>query len=387
MPPALAACPSRGIPWRALALRIALVIERFEPDAGGVEGVAWRVAHGLARAGDEVHVVARRFAGASDLRLHRAPAPSFWQPLRVLAFSRAAARVAAGLHCDVVHSFSRTRRQQVYRAGGGSHADYLDRRHPGWSGRLRRLTPRHAVLLSIERTVFADPGQVIQCNSGMVREELARRYGIPDGRLVVIPNGVDLARFHPRRRNGEGLRIRTDLGVGGRRVWLLVGSGWARKGLDTALAALAAGASPDAELWVAGRDAPEPWRRRAERLGLGARVRFLGVRTDTEALYAAADALLLPTRYDAFANVCLEAAAAGLPVVTSAANGAADALGEGAWVVSDPEDAAGFARALEALERPEERERRGRAGRARAETLGWDAHIEALRALYARLAA
>jgi NAD(P)-dependent dehydrogenase (short-subunit alcohol dehydrogenase family) len=51
-------------------MRLALVIERFHPGVGGVETVAWNVAHGLARAGDEVHVVARRVAEAHTWDTH-----------------------------------------------------------------------------------------------------------------------------------------------------------------------------------------------------------------------------------------------------------------------------------------------------------------------------
>ena len=68
-------------------MRLALVIERFHPDTGGVENVAWNVAHGLARAGDEVHVVARRASDSPAVRLHRVRIPTAWQPLRVIAFS------------------------------------------------------------------------------------------------------------------------------------------------------------------------------------------------------------------------------------------------------------------------------------------------------------
>jgi len=379
--------PSRPLPpVLHLALKIALVIERFEPDAGGVEGVAWTVAHGLARAGDEVHVLARRGTASPEVALHPLPVPASWQPLRVLAFSRAAGARAAALACDVVHSFSRTRHQDVYRAGGGSHADYLERRHGRAGALLRRVSPRHAVLLGIERRVFADRRQIVQCNSAMVESEIARRYGVARERLVVIHNGVDLERFHPRRRQGEGARLREDLAAGGRPVWLLAGSGWRRKGLDTALRAVAAGGPDDALLWVAGRDAPGPWQARAADLGLGARVRFLGLRRDMQAVYAAADALLLPTRYDAFANACLEAAASGLPLVTSAANGAAAPLAAGALVVERADDAAGFAGALDRLADPALRARLGRAGRRAAEGLGWDAHLAALRSLYRRVA-
>jgi UDP-glucose:(heptosyl)LPS alpha-1,3-glucosyltransferase len=366
-------------------LRVALVIERFEP-GGGVESVAWTVAHRLAAAGEEVHVVARRAAQTAAVRLHPVAVPAAWQPLRVLAFSRAAHRRTRALACDVVHGFSRTRHQDVYRAGGGSHADYLERSHGPLGRRLRRLSPRHAVLLAIERAIFADPRQIVQCNSGMVRDEIASRHGVPPERLVVIPNGVDLERFHPGRRSAEGVRLREESGAGARPVWLLAGSGLRRKGLDVALRALARGGPREAELWVAGRDDPRPWRARAAELGVSARVRFLGERRDLETVYAAADALILPTRYDAFANVCLEAAAAGLPVVTSATNGAAPFLRGGAVVVEDPEDELGFARALDALADPARRAALGAAGREAALALSWDAHVEALRALYRRVA-
>jgi len=365
-------------------VRVALVIERFEP-RGGVERVAWQVAHGLAAAGDEVHVVARNAASTSRVQVHLVRVPSTWQPWRVAAFSDGAARVAPRGSFDVVHSFSRTRHQDLFRAGGGSHAAYMERHYGRFGNAWRRFSPRHRVLLAIERAVFADASQMILCNSRMVQLEVARRYAIPDERLTLLYNGVDLARFHPSRRKTEGSCLREEFGAGDASVWLFVGSGFRRKGLDTALRALAASRG-DAVLWVAGNDAPQDWFEAARAVGVAARVRFLGAERDVAVLCAAADALILPTRYDAFANVCLEAAAAGIPVVTSANNGAAEILGDGGIVVRDAEDGAGFARALEQLADPVERRTRGAAARAVAERFGWPQHITALRALYARIA-
>ena len=103
-------------------MRVALVIERFLPRIGGVENVAWRVAEGLAQAGDEVHVVARRADPRPDLTWHPVRVPAFWQPLRVLAFSHLAAR-ALGM--------SRRGLQKVLKRHGLSRetfaADELDR--------------------------------------------------------------------------------------------------------------------------------------------------------------------------------------------------------------------------------------------------------------------
>jgi UDP-glucose:(heptosyl)LPS alpha-1,3-glucosyltransferase len=373
-------------------MRIGLIIERFDPRGGGVEATAWQVARGLAEAGEEVHVFARRTepppeprsTADGEIHLHRLRSPAGWQPLRVIAFSRAAARAAPRGSFDVVHSFSRTRHQDVYRAGGGSHADYMERAYAGLGLRWRRLSPRHATLLATERAVFADASQLIQCNSEMVRDQLVARHRLPVDRLVVIPNGVDLERFHPDRSGAVRARIRDSLGQGGELVWLLVGSGFRRKGLDTALRALSGGGPADAVLWVVGADDAAPWRRLADELGVGGRVRFLGRRSDIEDLYAAADALILPTRYDSFANVCLEAAAAGIPVVTSGANGAARWLGEAGLVIDDPEDFAGFAGALEALADPATRERLGASARRRAEAQSWSEHVRALLGLYQR---
>jgi tRNA A-37 threonylcarbamoyl transferase component Bud32 len=167
-------------------------------------------------------------------------------------------------------------------------------------------------------------------------------------------------------------------------VWILAGSGFHRKGLDTAFRALARGDRDDAVLWVAGADAAAPWQRLANEIGVGSRVRFLGRRDDLEDVYAAADALILPTRYDAFANVCLEAAAAGLAVVTSGANGAARWIEGAGMIVDDAEDYEGFARALDQLLDPMLREKLCIEARQRAETLDWAKHVRALRELYGR---
>ena len=366
-------------------MRIALVIERFEPAAGGMENVAWQVAHGLAEAGDEVHIIARRGAGSPSVTLHRVRTLDFWQPLRVLGFSRGARRQARHGDVDVVHAFSRTLHQDIYRAGGGSHVDYMLRAYTAAGVRLRRLTPRHALLLGIERRIFADPSQIVQCGSRMVRDQIAGRFRVPAGRLEVIHNGVDCERFRADADPAERDALRRRLGAGDAPVWLFAGSGWRRKGLDTALEALAACGDPDGRLWVAGRDAPASWRPLAAELGLTDRVEFLGPQRDMPALYRAADALLLPTRYDAFANVCLEAAACQLPVITSGANGCSELLAEAGVVVEDPEDAAGFGAALERLADPSLRAALGAAGRRLAEDHSWPSHVEKLRALYRRI--
>ena len=126
-------------------MRIALVVERFEPRGGGVESAVWQIAHGLAERGNDVHVFARRGQPTPALTLHSTPVPTFWQPLRVSLFSSRTRRALEGHAFDIVHSFSRTRHQDIFHAGGGSHADFMQRTYGSTAAHLRRASPRHAL--------------------------------------------------------------------------------------------------------------------------------------------------------------------------------------------------------------------------------------------------
>jgi UDP-glucose:(heptosyl)LPS alpha-1,3-glucosyltransferase len=364
-------------------VRAAIAIESFRPGPGGVEGVAWALASELGRRGEELTVLCRTAApdAPPGVSVARLGGPAFWQPLRVLEFSRRAGAAAREGGFEVVQTFSRTRHQDVYRAGGGSHAHYLESMYARPA--LRRwLSPRHRALLWLEESAFRDPRQVVVCNSRLVADELAARYAIGPERLRVIYNGVDLERFHPRERAGAGAALRRELGLAGP-VALFVGSGFERKGLAQAIRALAE-VRGQAVLLVAGAGEPAAYRREADRLGVGARVHFLGVRLDVARLYAAADLFVLPTRYDPFANACLEAMASGLPVATTRSNGAAELIAPGANGLLCDDD---FTPAFRALEQPESLAPIGAAARATAERHSWGAHADAVLALWREVAA
>jgi UDP-glucose:(heptosyl)LPS alpha-1,3-glucosyltransferase len=97
-------------------------------------------------------------------------------------------------------------------------------------------------------------------------------------------------------------------------------------------------------------------------------VRFEGHRTDVERCYAGADLFVLPTRYDPFANTCLEAMACGLPVVTTTANGVAELICDGVngCVLDDMPGAEALADALQSLLRWERRRAMGEAAQRTA---------------------
>lgn len=362
-------------------MRVALVRRRYRPD-GGVERQMDALARGLIAAGHEVHLVAAAWDAGSDragLAWHRVPIRPRSGVAGLLAFALVAPRAARGIGCDVVYSFDRLVWQDVYRAGEGVHRAWLSKRGGGRIRLRDRLSPLHRLLLHLESRTFGPGGaRRIVVNSDMVREEIMTYYRTPAEAISLVHNGVDLERFHPANRKRLRDTTRGAWGIGAEdTVVAFVGSGFERKGLGILLEGMGIlardGRGPGLRLVVAGKGDIAAYSRRAAALGLGDRVRFVGVVAEVERVYAAADALALPTWYDPFANACLEAMAAGLPVVTSEANGASSLIAEGesGYVLKSPVDSRELAGRLGDLLDPERRRDLGSRAREQAEAFPW----------------
>ncbi len=282
----------------------------------------------------------------------------------------------------------------IYRAGDGVHAEWLAIRRAA-AGPLERLglalNAYHRYVCAAERRMFEHPAlRAVICNSAMVRGEIERRFGVAPAKLHVVYNGVDLEHFHPRERARLRAQARAGLGVGeGDTLFLFVGSGFWRKGLDVAIGALAASREASLRLAVVGEDRDRArYAAQIDAAGLGGRVYLLGGRDDVRPLYAAADCFLLPTRYDPFPNTALEALASGLPVIVGRRSGAAEIVreGESGWTC-DPADPAALGRLLRDAA-PRSRDNRVQAAaRAAAEAYGIEQMAAKLTQLYAAMMA
>lgn len=227
---------------------------------------------------------------------------------------------------------------------------YAQFSHAGWQATWASggaPGAKHRVLSrlgrAMERSVAPRAGRVVACHP-----DVARQLGVPAPRVVAVPNGIDVDEFPPP----DGPRRRA-----ARTRWGLPAEAWvvafvgeyntSRKGLDVLVDAVARGRR-DEHLVVAGSGDRAALARRAEALGAGDRVHAIGFAEADEVL-AAADAAAVPSRYEPFSIVALEAAASRVPLVLSARAGAADRLSGAAVIVDDPEDVAALRRGLDRL--------------------------------------
>jgi UDP-glucose:(heptosyl)LPS alpha-1,3-glucosyltransferase len=338
---------------RQLAPRVALVRSRYDP-AGGAERFVQDAIAALKAEGAAVTIVTRHWPGhdGSAIVLDPFHIGSAW---RDRSFARAACAALAERPFDLVQSHERIACCDVYRAGDGVHAQWLEQRarvQPALRRWLTRLDPHHRYLLAAERELFTSPRvRAVICNSDMVRRDIRARFGTPAEKLVLIRNAVDGARFHPGLRAEMRAGVRGQLGIPpDANVVLHVGSGFERKGVAVFLDAVARASGHWAI--VAGKDKrSQRYVRQAEALGIAPRVRFVGAVSDVRPYYAAADSFLLATLYDPQPNAMLEAMACGLPIVTTPTCGGAELLKEGeSGFVRDALDAAGMAQALASLD-------------------------------------
>jgi len=224
----------------------------------------------------------------------------------------------------VLFSMERLPGADFFRAGDGLHSAWLGRlaAEEGWLKHLfRRSRPMHRQLLAAEDALFRDPDLRVIANSRMVAEELILTHRLREEQITVIRNGYDMPFLSVEERALRRSRLRASLGIPeDATVFLFVGSGWKRKGARIAVDAFHALNRSDCHLILAGKG-------KAPRTSHPA-IHLAGPVSDPTDHYLAADVFVLPTLYDPFSNACLEAAAFGLPVLTTDANGFAEVIAE-----------------------------------------------------------
>ncbi len=373
-------------------MKIALVIDHLDPRRGGAEQWTFQHAERLLARGHEIHDVAQEINGpAARLDI----VPHLFGPTRPLLQRAAAAEeTLQRLNVDMVHDIGLGWHSHVLQSEDGSRLAQWEQKllllppwlRP-WKRAMLRVLPRYRDFRHLMARQFGDPQRIVIAVSQMCARDYQHYHGVPAERIRLVYHGTDNVRFSPEHRGRWREEIRDRLGIEGDEILLLfVGHDYQRKGLATAVRAanrLAAEGAPVRLVVVGARK-----RRSLPAFSSAGVVINVGAIDDPVPYYAAADVFVLPTFYDPCSLSVSEAAASGLPSVTTRFNGAAELLTEGVdgSVISDPADDAELAGALRPLLERDVRRRMGEAARKLALKHALDRNCDQIVSIYQQIA-
>ncbi|TAM89506.1 MAG: glycosyltransferase family 1 protein [Jatrophihabitans sp.] len=371
----------RGLVWRAV--RVLLLSWEYPPlVVGGLGRHVQALARELAAAGHDVRVVTRGEAPAATdetvdgVRVRRAardPLALDFTTESLLAWSQAAehALLRAALpllrrwHPDVIHAHDWLVAQSAITLARHTGAALVTTIHATETGRGMGWLPRplNLAIHSVERWLVTGSQAVIICSAAM-RDEVVTLFDAPPARVSVIPNGIDVARWRVSAAERAAARQR----AGADPLVVFAGRLVHEKGVQTLLDAV----RPLRAEWgrlrvaIAGTGPYEAQlRARARRLRIARAVDWTGFVPDAElaGLLGAADVVVVPSLYEPFGLVALEAAAARAPVVVADTGGLHDLVTGGVAAASfAPGDAGALTVAVASVLRDPQ----GAARRARA---------------------
>ena len=309
---------------------------------------------------------------------------------RVLGF-----RLEAGLFYDLVHSHywlsgcSATVLQREWNLPMvhmfhtlGALKNHVARNHDEREPSLR-ITNERRIVARADRLIAANPAEC---------QDLQTFYGADPARISIIPCGVDVDLFRPLPRDQARALLNLPADA---KIILFVGRLEPIKGVDILLDALShlnCDGCPGLALIVGGDlDGTEAARLMAirDRLGLANSVRFVGAQEQRNLpyFYAAADVCVVPSFYESFGMVAIEAMACGLPVIASRAGGLQFTVQDGqSGLLVPPGDSVALAAALQQLLTDGDlRSRMGAQGRRMASNYRWKRVAEDMTGVYAAL--
>ena len=313
-------------------IKLAIVRQKYRVDGGAERFVASALSALSQQQELDITVLTRQWQGKANSSFHVEICNPFkWGRVsRERGFANTAQQ---HFHTfDIVQSHERIPGCSIYRAGDGVHKCWLEHRSriitKAQAKRVRN-DRFHRYVMDAEKQMFEHPTlKAVICNSQLIKGEITREFAIDPAKLHVIYNSVDQETFNPNLQQSEGPKVRETLGIApNATVMLFVGSGFERKGLAASIQAIA---QTQAHLLVVGKDKEEEkYHKQAQTLGCGDRIHFMGVQNESRRFYGAADGFILPTIYDPFPNVILEAMASGLGVITSTTCGGAEIIDQG----------------------------------------------------------
>lgn len=319
----------------------------------------------------EVHVYANKISNRDPrVKYHYVPALRFNALASVLTFILPATFLRLSKF-DIVHAQGLCGLRQNVVTAHMCQAAWYEAQEKFMGQLTFRQKIFRALVLPLERKIFNQKRtKSVIAVSRRIKNDLATHYGRSED-VTLIHHGVDLLGFSPDNRIKWRLPTRAELGMSNDKfVALYVGD--LQKGALTAIEAVSR--VEGVRLVCVSASDPTGYKAFAEKMAPGC-VQFQRATNIIEKYYAAADALLFPTFYDAFGMVISEAMASGLPVITCAQAGAAELIDHGTdgVVIENSSDVNAFAKWLERLRSDVLlRDRMGAEARRKIEHYSWD---------------
>jgi Glycosyltransferase len=323
-----------------------VLLKSHAANFGGLEKSAGRIASAFVEKGAKVSILTTGEApqNSSQISFHAIKTSGWPSFLRMEQFDRFTRRWLKEHQADLIFGMDRNREQTHIRAGNGVHDAYLQSRElteGKWKKISCRFNPMHRKILQLEQQAFENPRlKKLFTNSHMVRRQILERYKTDPAKIEVIHNGVEWHEMQadfadwPSMKQEALKKFQLPSNVF---HFLFIGSGYLRKGLHQLLLGLSRLKARDFHLSVIGKDNKMgEYMAKARELGLSQHVSFFGSQSDIRPFYQFADVLVIPSFYDPFANVTVEALAMGLFVVSSNSNGGSEIISsENGLIIED----------------------------------------------------
>lgn len=381
-------------------MKIAIIIESFDPHAGGLERSTAQIANELATRGHAVTLLAGRcrdtacLPGVTILAMSRRKSSS---AVRLFLFSRWAAKQLEEGGYDTSLSMTTAVPARVIQPRGGTARETLNRNiamRPTSLSRLGKriglwLNLKRQLLLMLEKRALNDPDLVkVAAVSRYVCQQLQHPYNVPPEKIELIPNAAVMPQVEDEQRAQWRKRIRESFTIpDDTTVFLFAAINPRLKGFTPLMLALAhlKERNVPAVVLLAG-DFWHKQNEEAELRNVRDRVCFVRHTRQIEALYAAADVTVHPTFYDPASKVVIESLMMGVPAISTAYNGASDLITpadgpERGRVIPDPADAVALADAMQALADPGTRAACRAACAGLCVGLSMEAHVDQLELL------
>lgn len=383
-------------------MKLALVLEKYDPQGGGAERSTRQIALELASRGHAVTVICAQseIPSDGDVAINLLPNSGKLHAARLKRFAGWAKSQIQQGDFDASISMTTTVPATILEPRSGTALETQRRNMvlygPPW--RLVKqcsnaISPKKRTLLSLERQTLSDPLlKHIAANSDYVRRQLVEHYQIPTEKMTVIPNAASLPEHTPQQRTTWRQVVRAGYRISDEQTaFVFAAMNPKLKGVLPLLAAFneLIEAEQPVVLMLAGKFSKR-YVDLVNELDVREHVRFVGPTNEMIKLYAASDVLVHPTYYDPSSKVVIEALMLGIPAISTRYNGASDMITSDdgkrrGRVIDEPSDIPALVDAMAQLTDVDERKACSDAAQGLAQSLSMKVHVDRLESLLAQI--